>query len=301
MMTAMRQRAGRAERQLRRMAHGQPRVAAQRTLAWWQTTCRDKGWRDARLFQIVFLATLLTVGVLLRDFTLDARQMALGFGAALATQWLWLRALRLEHRGQLSALVTALGLCLLLRADSLWVHPLAAALAISSKFVLRLHGRHVFNPANLGVIAASSLLPGAWISPGQWGEGIVLAGWLVVLGSVVTARARRSDMAWSFLGVYAVMQACRVLWLGQPASVLVHQLATGGLLLFAFFMISDPMTTPTYPWARFAYAVVVAATAYAWQFVLFRPNALLWALLLATPLVPLFNRAWPGPGFSWRA
>ena len=44
---------------------------------------------DARLFQIVFLATLLTIGVLIRDFSLQPAQMLLAFAAGLATQLVW--------------------------------------------------------------------------------------------------------------------------------------------------------------------------------------------------------------------
>ena len=157
---------------------------------------------------------------------------------------LWLAALGLRQKGMLSALITCFGLSILLRADTLWVHPLAAALAISSKFVLRANGKHVFNPANIGVIAASVALPGAWVSPGQWGHDIALAGWFVVLGGLVTQRARRWDIAWAFLAAWLAMCAVRVALLGQPWPVLMHQLDNGALLLFAFFMISDPMTIP---------------------------------------------------------
>jgi indole-3-glycerol phosphate synthase len=52
--------------------------------------------RDARIYQIAFQAILLTVGVLLRDFALDPRQMALAFAAGLVTQLLWLKALGLD-------------------------------------------------------------------------------------------------------------------------------------------------------------------------------------------------------------
>jgi len=47
--------------------------------------------------------------------------------------------------------------------------------------------------------------------------------------------------------------------------------------------------------------VLVACVAYAWAYVLFRPNALPWALFLATPLVPLIDRIWKAPRFEWRA
>jgi enediyne biosynthesis protein E5 len=261
-------------------------------------------WRlppDARVFQIAFQAALLTVGVLARDFALDPRQMALAFAAGLLAQRLWLRALGLEHKGLLSAVVTCLGVSLLLRADSLWVHPLAAVLAISSKFVLRVDGRHVFNPANLAVIAALVLLPGTWVSAGQWGNDVVLAVVFVALGGLVTERARRADIAWTFLASWLVLLAARAVWLGQPWGVVAHQLANGGLLLFAFFMISDPMTIPKRRAARAVYAFAAAALAFAWQFALFRTNGLLWALFLLSPLVPLIDRWWPGPAFAWRS
>jgi Na+-transporting NADH:ubiquinone oxidoreductase subunit NqrB len=267
---------------------------------WLAARARHPLLRDARLFQIAFLATLLTIGVVARDFALDPRQMALAFAAGLATQWLWLKALGLQHKGVLSAIITCFGLSILLRADSLWVHPLAAALAMSSKFVLRVGDKHVFNPANFGVIVATVVLPGAWISPGQWGHDIALAAWFVMLGGLVTERARRWDIAWAFLAAWLGLCALRVALLGQPWPVFVHQLDSGALLLFAFFMISDPMTIPNRRDMRIAYAVVVAVLAFGWQYALFRPNALVWALFIASPLVPLIDRLRPGTRFAWR-
>ena len=90
-----------------------------------------------------------------------------------------------------------------------------------------------------------------------------------------------------------------MLVLGQPFAVWAHQLGSGALLLFAFFMISDPMTIPNGRGARVAYALIVAACAFCWQYVLFRPNALVWALFLATPLVPVIDRLWPADNFAW--
>ena len=268
--------------------------------AWDALASRHPLLRDARLFQIAFLATLLSIGALARDFALLPAQMALAFAAGLATQSFWLRALKIEHRGVLSAVITCFGLSILLRADSHWVHPLAASVAISSKFVLRVHGKHVYNPANLGVMFALLALPGAWVSPGQWGQDVALAAWFVALGGLVTQRARRADVAWVFLAAYLGLVAVRIAVLGQPWTIFAHQLANGGLLLFAFFMISDPMTVPNRHGARVGYAIVVALAAFAWHFALFRPNGLVWALFLCTPLVPLIDRLWPGERFEWR-
>src|ERR1700736_5342758 len=261
---------------------------------------RSRMPRDARIFQILFLAVLLTTGVLLRDFSLHPLQMALAFAAGLATQAFWLKRLGLEQRGFLSAIVTCCGLSLLLRSDTMWAHPLAATLAMSSKFVLRIHGQHLYNPANLGVIAAITLSSGTWVSPGQWGNDLALAVWLLMLGTIVTTRARRLDISWVFLGAFLGLVALRVVLLGQSWAIWWHQLGNGALVLFAFFMISDPMTIPNRRGPRIAYALIVAAAAVGWQYLLFPPNALIWALFLATPLVPLLDRLFPGESFSWR-
>jgi Na+-translocating ferredoxin:NAD+ oxidoreductase RnfD subunit len=80
----------------------------------------------------------------------------------------------------------------------------------------------------------------------------------------------------------------------------MHHLQNGALLLFAFFMISDPMTTPDRRSARILHAVCVAAVAFAWQFLFYKSNGLIWALLFCVPLVPLLDAVLPGKRFRWR-
>jgi enediyne biosynthesis protein E5 len=254
---------------------------------------------DARVFQIVFLGSLLGLGVLWKDFSVRPAQVVLAFAAALATQKL---GATLEGRadvGYRSALVTALGLSLLLRSTSLVAHPLAAFVAIGAKFVLRVRGKHLFNPANLGVVFAVVCLPGAWISPGQWGDDLLLVAWIAFLGAVVVRRAARSDVTLAFLVFHLGASAARVLSLGQSAAVWLHQATNGALLVFAFFMISDPMTIPNDRRGRIVHAAAVAAVAFLWQFALYRPNGLPWALFLCVPLVPLLDRLWPAERHRW--
>jgi len=90
--------------------------------------------------------------------------------------------------------------------------------------------------------------------------------------------------------------------LGEPMAIPWHRLQSGALLLFAFFMISDPKTTPDSRAGRIAFALVVALGASYVQFVLFRPNGLLWSLAACALLVPLLDRWFPGiRRYSWDA
>jgi enediyne biosynthesis protein E5 len=254
---------------------------------------------DPRIFQILFLGVLLSAGVLWRDFSLHPAQFGLALLAATLTQAVCNRAAGIPGAGVRSAVITGFGLSILLRADSLWVHPAAAAFAIAQKFVLRVRGKHLLNPANSGVLLALTLLPGTWVSGGQWGQDVAMAGWVVAFGTLVVTRARRLDVSWSFLGFWLGAMALRAGVYGYEWAVWQHQLQNGALLLFAFFMISDPMTIPNHPRGRIAHAALVAAVAYAWQYRLYEPNGLLWALFLCSPAVPLWDLAWKAPRFQW--
>jgi enediyne biosynthesis protein E5 len=255
---------------------------------------------DARWLQIGAVGGLLLFGALSRDFALRWEQVALCFAGALYAQFFWIRLLGLKNVGYLSAIVTGIGLSVLVRADSLWVHPLVAALAITAKFTVRIGGKHVFNPANLGVMIAVLFLPGAWLSPGQWGSDAVAGLWFVALGITVTVSAKRFDIAWAFLACYGALLVGRVVWLDQRWAVLLNQFSSGGLLLFTFFMITDPMTTPNERHMRWLYAAAVAVLAFVWQFVWYRNGGPVWALFLLSPLVPLLDRLMPGPKHAWR-
>jgi enediyne biosynthesis protein E5 len=254
---------------------------------------------DPRLFQIFSLGILLAAGAYLRDFSIRPEQVVLTFAAGLLTQTACWRLTPSKPRTLRSAIITCLALSLLLRADNLLAHPIAAAAAIGSKSLFRFREKHLFNPATFGVIFAIVLLPGTWVSPGQWGQDFAIAGWVMMLGVLVTNRARRGDISWMFLAFYLGALALRIEYLGNRFAVWTHQLESGALLLFAFFMISDPMTGPNHRRGRIAHAAVVAAIAYAWQVRLYRTNGLIWALFIAAPCVPLWDAIWPAHKFEW--
>jgi hypothetical protein len=255
--------------------------------------------RDPRILQVCFLGTFLTLGMASLGFQIEPWMPPVLLGCACATQVLCERLLRRPGSGYLSPLISALGLSLLLRTDTWWVVPLAAVLAIASKFLIRVRGKHVFNPTNFGLTAAILLTGHAWCSPAQWGEwGITLA-WLFALGLAVAHRSFRTDVSLAFLLSWVLLKGARVLLLGQPAAVLLHQLSVGSLILFTFFMISDPKTTPDRRLTRIGFGVAVAALAFWLQHQRWVMNSPIWALLLLSPLVPLLDRWWPAPRFQW--
>ncbi|HET9952180.1 MAG TPA: RnfABCDGE type electron transport complex subunit D [Candidatus Eisenbacteria bacterium] len=254
---------------------------------------------DPRLYQIGCLAALLVYGLFWRSFDVSPAQIVLTVGAALAAQALGTRWARLPAFDAKSALISSISLCLLLRVDALWLAPAAAVIAVGSKFLVRWNGKHVFNPTNIGIAVVVALSDRAWISPAQWGAGPTIAFLVACLGGLVVNRAARSDVTYAFLGSYAAILFARAAWIGQPWSVPLHQLESGSLLLFSFFMISDPKTTPNARVARVVFGALVAAGAAFVAFVLFKPSGPVWALVALSPLVPLMDRILPGRRYEW--
>jgi len=260
--------------------------------------------RDPRHFQITVLSCLLAWGLWGLDLEIRPAVAAVILGTALAVQWAGTRLAGLGRFEPRSALISSLSLTLLLRTASPALAALAAALTIGSKFVLRVKGdrpggKHVYNPTNFGLAAILLLSDGAWVSPGQWGSAALAAFTVACLGFLVVLRAERSDVTWAFLASYGGVVFGRALWLGDPLAIPLHQLSNGAFLIFAFFMISDPKTTPDSRPGRVLFALLVALGAGFVHFVLFQPNGLIWALFAAAPLVPLVDRLLPGRRYRW--
>jgi Na+-translocating ferredoxin:NAD+ oxidoreductase RnfD subunit len=255
---------------------------------------------DPRCYQVLVLGCLLTFGITALDFGIHWQNALAIVVTAQAIQYLGTRLVGLPRFDPLSALITSLSLTLLLRTDAIALAALAAVIAIGSKFLVRVRGKHVFNPANVALVSLMLLSDQAWVSSGQWGSAAIGAFALSCLGFLVLTRARRAETTIAFLLFYGALLFGRALWLGDPLSIPLHQLQNGALLIFAFFMISDPKTTPDAAAGRVLYAALVASIAFVIQFVYYVPNGPILALVLSAPVVPLIDALLQGMHYQWQ-
>ena len=255
--------------------------------------------RDPRYYQIAVLSLLLSYGTGVLDFGIRWQNALIIVVTALVAQFAGTAYARLPRFDPLSPLITALSLTLLLRTDMLLLAAVAASVAVGSKFVLRFRGKHVFNPANFALVTVMLASDHAWVSSGQWGNAALGAFALACLGFIVLTRARRAETTIAFITFYAVLIFGRALWLGDPMGVPLHQLQNGALLIFAFFMISDPKTTPNTPLGRILFASIVASIAFVIQFLYYQPNGPILALIMSAPLVPVIDAVLRGRRYRW--
>ena len=269
------------------------------------TTGVDDGWlagwtrSDARIGQILALSGLLAWNLATLSLGASWLPSLVSVGGAVLAQAVASRLAGLRSLDWRSPLITGLSLSLLLRGDSLWVPAAGAALAIGSKFLLRVNGKHLFNPAAFAILVLLGT-GHAWVSPGQWGHSVILAAAIACAGVLVLQRASRLDVAAAFGLAYAGLLVWRAVRLGDPMAIPLHQLQSGALILFACFMITDPRTTPDARGARLLFAGAVAGLAHWLLFVQQVQYGLYAALILVSLGVPVLDRLFPGRRFVWR-
>ncbi len=281
--------------------------------------------QDQRDYQIIFLACFLGLGLSTRDWTIQPLLILVIALSCLITQWVLSAIVETQKKADIfdwqsnsvqialtsltsprvlnslrSALITALGLCLLLRGNSYQTMVLAGFLAIACKFLFRWGNKHFFNPANFGIIAALLLTNDAWVSPGQWGTDwwylLLFAG----MGGVVLKKVGRWDTSVTFLVTYAGLEAVRNFWLGWSLDVWLHQLSSGSLLLFALFMLTDPRSIPNATKGRICWAVAIAVVTIILQDYFYLTTAIFWALFIISPITILLDMIWSAPRFNWK-
>ncbi len=265
-------------------------------------------FKDARYFQIIFQSIFLLYGLFFLHWPNEGWLYATYFITSLFAQLfcesvfgkkdvsLWQRF----KKGVPSVLISSFGLSLLLKTNEIQVAIFAAAVSIISKYLIRINGKHIFNPSALGIVAAVLLTDKAWISPGQWGSGAVIVFAVLCFGFVVTTRVQKLDVSLSFLGMFlALLFTRQVIYLGWPLDYFIQSASTGSLLLFSFFMITDPRTTPDHGIARMAWSACIAIAAFYLATFKFMNGAPVFVLVAAQPLVPILDWFFKARKFEW--
>ena len=158
-----------------------------------------------------------------------------------------------------SSYITGISVGILLRSPALWPFGLCSAISITSKYVLRVRGRHIWNPSNFGICAILFLAGDRVASLSiQWGNNLwsMLIIWL--LGSIIIWRLRRFHITASYVTAFFIFAFSRSSITGNPLQAEIAPITGPMYQLFVFFMITDPKTTVGTKTGRCIVAVLVA-------------------------------------------
>jgi Na+-translocating ferredoxin:NAD+ oxidoreductase RnfD subunit len=239
--------------------------------------------RDPRLHLAAVIISLQVIGQVGFHFELSIAQILLAIGTCAVLEVAI--AMRQQHviLWPASATLTGNGVAFVLRVPGTvhgdwwslrgwWIYVGTAAVSLLSKHVIRWRGEHIFNPSNIGLVLCFLVLPRTLAAPldfwwGPMSVWLALALAIIVAGGfLILRRLKLLRVALAFWATFAA--AIGVLALaGHTMTARWHLGPISGfqlwwvlitspeVLVFLFFMITDPKTAPRSPTGRLVYAV----------------------------------------------
>ena len=190
-----------------------------------------------------------------------------------------------------SAYVSGISVGMLVRSPAIWPYALCSAISITSKYVLRIRGRHIWNPSNFGIVAMLVLAADSVASLSvQWGNNLLPVAVVWTFGTVILRALGRLHITATYVASFIAFAALRAAVTGHPFLSEVAPITGPMYQLFIVFMITDPKTTVRPRWAQCLVAFLVAAVEAALRLMEF-VHAPYYALFIVGPAANLVEIA----------
>jgi len=204
--------------------------------------------RDPRWLLCLFLAAYVLFGHFYLSFNRSPDQMITAIVACALLDMLYTWVLARKILFPLSSLISAFGLIILFTAPGeIWFMLLVSWLTITGKYVLTWRGHHFFNPTNFALVFIlivagqhTSLAPSY-----QWGSTWWMPLFVLFFGLVLMWRVNKLPVVLSFWSFFLIGAIIRSYASHMPIELtLWAQISGGAFMLFSFYMITDPKTSP---------------------------------------------------------
>jgi hypothetical protein len=242
--------------------------------------------RDPRLYLAAVIISIHILGQTVLGFRVSVVQILAAILTCAVIEVTWTFASSRSLVWPASAMLTGSGVALIFRVvgtengdywswHGWYLFAIVAGLSLLTKYVIKYRGSHVFNPSNVGLVAAFLILGSTRVEPldfwwAPFGVWMAAAYLIIIVGGVlITRRLHLLEMSAAFwitlvagIGVVAASGHCMTArWSFAPVCgsrfwwVIV---TSPEVLIFLFFMITDPKTVPAGRVARLVFAACVA-------------------------------------------
>ena len=199
---------------------------------------------ENRYLAPMFITCILIVGHLSFGILESYKKTGIAIIASLLTELILGRIYTGKWPSLASAYISGISVGILVRSPAFWPYALCAIVSIMSKYVLRVNGRHIWNPSNFSISVLLFLAPetAAALSI-QWGNYLLPMIVIWILGSIIIARLHRFHITGTYVACFIAFAILRSSITGSPWQSEIAPLTGPMYQLFIFFMITDPKTT----------------------------------------------------------
>jgi Na+-translocating ferredoxin:NAD+ oxidoreductase RnfD subunit len=192
----------------------------------------------------IFITLILLVGHLSFGILESYQKTLLAIAASIAAELILSRIFMGKWPNIASAYITGISVGILIRSPAFWPYAVCSIVSITSKYVLRVKGRHIWNPSNFGISVMLFLAAETVASLSiQWGNYLLPMVVIWVLGSVIIWRLKRFHITGIYVASFLLFAVLRSYLTGSPWQAEIAPITGPMYQLFIFFMITDPKTT----------------------------------------------------------
>jgi Na+-translocating ferredoxin:NAD+ oxidoreductase RnfD subunit len=215
---------------------------------------------DNRYLAPILVTLVLVMGQITFGFLESWWRTALAIATAILVEIVLSRLFWGKWPHLASSYISGISIGMLIRSPEFWPYALCSAISITSKYVLRVDGRHLWNPSNFGIVAMLVLAPDAVAALSvQWGNELLPMAVVWLFGSVIIYKLGRFHITLTYVLAFLAFSVVRAAVTGHPWAAEVAPLTGPMYQLYIFFMITDPKTTVCSKRGQVLVALLVAA------------------------------------------
>jgi enediyne biosynthesis protein E5 len=244
---------------------------------------------DRRYLAPALITCVLLAGQITFGFLESWSRTFLAIATAILTELVVVRALYGSWPHLASAYVSGISVGILVRSPAFWPYALCSAISITSKYVLRVKERHLWNPTNFGVVMMLLLAPDAVAGLSvQWGNNLLPMVFVWVFGGVILWMVDRLNITVTYVLSFLLFAVLRAWITGHTVISEIAPITGPMYQLFIFFMVTDPKTTVRPKWAQGLVVFIIAAVEMVFRLMQF-VYAPFYALFLVGPIANLIE------------
>jgi Na+-translocating ferredoxin:NAD+ oxidoreductase RnfD subunit len=213
--------------------------APRNTINWRKVFSMENRFVPPIFITLILLAGHITFGILE-----SYKKTLLAIATAIVTELILGKVFSGKWPNVASAYISGISVGILLRSPAFWPYVLCAAIAITSKYVLRVKNRHIWNPSNFAICVILFLAADSVTTLSiQWGNNLLAMAVIWSLGSAIIWRLRRFHICAVYVASFLSFALLRAWMVGDPVLSELSPITGPEYQLFIFFMITDPKTT----------------------------------------------------------
>ncbi len=199
---------------------------------------------ENRFVPPIFITLILFVGHFSFGMLESYQKTLLAIGVSILAELILGRTFLGKWPHLASSYITGISVGILLRSPAFWPYALCSLISITSKYVLRFKGRHLWNPSNFGISVLLFLSGDIVASLSiQWGNFLLPMIVIWALGAAIIWRLRRFHITGTYVASFLMFASIRSWMTGNPWQSEIAPITGAEYQLFIFFMITDPKTT----------------------------------------------------------